>query len=57
MVDLPRKSATANDEGSTSFYEELIYFLKAATLHDSIIEKLSEFDFSATADIAFVHTM
>ena len=57
MIDLPRKSATASDEGSTLFYENLIYFLKAATLHDEIIAKLSEFDFSETADIAFVHTM
>jgi hypothetical protein len=57
MVDLPRKSATANDKGFTLFYEDLIYFLKAATLHDNVIEGLSEFDFSKTADLAFVHTM
>jgi hypothetical protein len=57
MVDLPRKSGTANGEGFTLFYEDLVYFLKAATLHDAVIGRLSEFDFSKTADLAFVHTM
>ena len=57
MVDLPRRSAIANEAPFPLFYEDLIYFLKASTLDDSIIEKLSEFDFSKTADIAFVHTM
>ena len=57
MIDLPRRPEIASKECSTLFYENLVYFLKAATLHDEIIAKVSEFDFSETADIAFVHTM
>jgi hypothetical protein len=34
-----------------------VYFLKASTLHDNIIAKLKDFDFSKTAQFAFVHTM
>ncbi len=57
MIDLPRKSTNADSEGPALFYEDLIYFLKATTLEDNIIAKLSEFDFSKTVDLAFVHTM
>jgi Tyrosyl-DNA phosphodiesterase len=41
----------------TSFYEELVYFLKASTVHEKIVAKLSGFDFSKTTRFAFVHTM
>jgi hypothetical protein len=41
----------------TPFYEELVYFLKASTVHENIVAKLSSFDFSETARFAFVHTM
>ncbi|PGG98868.1 hypothetical protein AJ80_09450 [Polytolypa hystricis UAMH7299] len=57
LIDLPRKSTGADDEPPTKFLEELVYFLKASTVHDNIIDKLSGFDFGATADIAFVHTI
>lgn len=56
LIDLPRKTAESS-ETKTSFYEELVYFLKASTLHENIIAKLDNFDFSQTAHIAFVHTM
>ncbi|WEW61929.1 hypothetical protein PRK78_007429 [Emydomyces testavorans] len=54
---LPRKSADSQEQSTTSFFDELVYFLKASTLHDNIIAKLSEFDFSKTENIAFVHTI
>lgn len=56
LIDLPKKTA-GSSETKTSFYEELVYFLKASTLHENIIAKLDSFDFSQTAHIAFVHTM
>lgn len=57
MIDLPRKSANANYEIPTLFYEDLVYFLKAITLRDNIIAKISEFDFSNTDHLAFVHSV
>ncbi|RMJ22803.1 hypothetical protein PHISP_06325 [Aspergillus sp. HF37] len=55
LIDLPRKA----DQGSTNtpFYEELVHFLRASTLHENIIAKLDQFDFSKTAHLAFVHTI
>ncbi|KAJ5570241.1 uncharacterized protein N7459_009671 [Penicillium hispanicum] len=58
LIDLPK-----NREGSSpnipkpQFYDDLVYFLKASTLHDNIIAKLDNFDFSSTARYAFVHTI
>lgn len=58
LIDLPKLSeSSTNVVSKTSFYEDLVYFLKASTLHDNIITKLSSFDFSETARYAFVHTM
>lgn len=58
LIDLPKLSESGTNEASkTSFYEDLVYFLKASTLHENIITKLSSFDFSETARYAFVHTM
>lgn len=58
LIDLPKLSESGtNEDSKTSFYEDLVYFLKASTLHENIITKLSRFDFSETARYAFVHTM
>lgn len=59
MIDLPKKGTEPGfcNDSKTSFYEELVYFLKASTLNDNIIKKLENFDFSKTARYAFVHTM
>lgn len=40
-----------------AFYHDLVYYLKATTLHENIIRKLESFDFSKTARYAFVHSM
>ncbi|PCG90549.1 Tyrosyl-DNA phosphodiesterase [Penicillium occitanis (nom. inval.)] len=58
LIDLPKKSThDAADAPKTAFHEELAYFLKASTLHENIIAKLSSFDFSETSRYAFVHTV
>ncbi|KAJ6134180.1 hypothetical protein N7523_000502 [Penicillium sp. IBT 18751x] len=59
VIDLPKKGAESGPDKDLKppFYEELVYFLKASTLHDNIIKKLENFDFSKTARYAFVHTI
>lgn len=56
LIDLPKKNGQT-ETSNTPFYEDLVYYLKASTLHDNIIFKLDNFDFSKTAHLAFVHTM
>jgi hypothetical protein len=41
----------------TAFQEDLAYFLRASTLHENIISRLDEYDFSQTSHIMLVHTM
>ncbi|KLJ09920.1 hypothetical protein EMPG_09924 [Blastomyces silverae] len=57
LIDLPRKSPDLANGPRTSFLDDLVYFLQASNLHDQIIKKMLQFDFSATKDIAFVHTI
>ncbi|KAL6235992.1 hypothetical protein BDW75DRAFT_123752 [Aspergillus navahoensis] len=56
LIDLPKKDASTSGD-STSFYRDLVQFLKASTLHVNVIAKLESFDFSKTAQFAFVHTI
>ncbi|KAL4759960.1 uncharacterized protein BDW70DRAFT_169135 [Aspergillus foveolatus] len=56
LIDLPKKDGSTSGY-STSFYKDLVYFLKASTLHENIIRKLEDFDFSKTSQFAFVHTI
>ncbi|KAL8686483.1 MAG: hypothetical protein Q9218_007074, partial [Villophora microphyllina] len=60
LIDLPRISSgntTVPDEGMTLFARDLIYFLRAQSLDPSIVSSLSNFDFTATQNLAFVHTI
>ncbi|KAL4927449.1 uncharacterized protein BDV17DRAFT_282549 [Aspergillus undulatus] len=57
LIDLPKSDPPAPSESKTSFYNDLVYFLKASTLHENIIAKLDNFDFSKTAKFAFIHTI
>ncbi|KAJ0425349.1 phospholipase D/nuclease [Aspergillus carlsbadensis] len=58
LIDLPKWDPTVpTNDSKTRFYTDLVYFLKASTLHDNIIAKLKDFDFSKTAQFAFVHTI
>ena len=59
LIDLPRLSEgqCTTKEDMTSFGTELVYFLKALGLEHSIIDSLYHFDFSATTDLAFIHSI
>ncbi|PGH32211.1 hypothetical protein GX50_04995 [[Emmonsia] crescens] len=57
LIDLPRKSPDLDNIPRTAFLDDLVYFLQASNLHEQIIEKMLQFDFSATKGIAFVHTI
>ena len=59
LIDLPRipKTADSSPVGNTQFKESLIYFLQATKLQAAIINSLDQFDFTATRDYAFVHTI
>lgn len=57
LIDLPRKATTTSVGSTTAFQEDLVYFLRASTLHDNIISRLDEYDFSQTSHIMLVHTM
>ncbi|KAL8907861.1 MAG: hypothetical protein Q9171_005686 [Xanthocarpia ochracea] len=60
LIDLPRLSidtTTAAVHQMTNFGKELVYFLQAMGLEQSIIDSMHRFDFSTTKDLAFVHTI
>lgn len=58
MIDLPRlASRSTAPEDMTFFGQELIYFCEAMGLERSIINSIYMFDFTATRDLAFVHTI
>ncbi|KAL8852643.1 MAG: hypothetical protein Q9221_002523 [Calogaya cf. arnoldii] len=57
LIDLPRLSSTSTSPKMTNFGEDLIHFLGAMGLEKSIIDSVHHFDFSATNDLAFVHTI
>ncbi|KAJ6076787.1 hypothetical protein N7499_008768 [Penicillium canescens] len=56
LIDLP-KIGISTQKSRTPFYEELVYFLEATTLHRNVIKKLEEYDFSETVRYAFIHTI
>ncbi|KAL8932407.1 MAG: hypothetical protein Q9216_006849 [Gyalolechia sp. 2 TL-2023] len=59
LIDLPRLPADheACDYEMTQFGQDLIYFLQATGLDQTIISSIHHFDFSATRNMAFVHTI
>ncbi|KAL7945716.1 tyrosyl-DNA phosphodiesterase I [Trichoderma barbatum] len=58
LIDLPRLESPATlPQRPTGFYTELVYFLQAAGVGDKMVASLSNYDFSKTSDIAFVHTI
>lgn len=59
IIDLPRlpEGQRTTAEEMTFFGTELIYFLKAMGLEQSIIDSIYNFDFTATKDLAFVHSI
>lgn len=59
LIDLPRlpDSATTKIEDLADFGKELMYFVKKQGLPQDAMDGILNFDFSATKDIAFVHTV
>ena len=59
LIDLPRlPEGQKTDPGKLPlFASELLYFLKAMNLDDSVLESIRRFDFSRTQSLAFVHSM
>lgn len=59
LIDLPRLEdpAASPPQTPTGFYTELVYFLQATGVGEKMVASLSNYDFSKTSDIAFVHTM
>ncbi|EHK17742.1 uncharacterized protein TRIVIDRAFT_82987 [Trichoderma virens Gv29-8] len=59
LIDLPRlgNPATHPPQRPTGFYTELVYFLQSTGVGDKMVASLSNYDFSKTSDIAFVHTI
>ena len=59
LIDLPRhpKGDRAKVKDVPNFYQDLIYFCNAMGLQSDTIESLHDFDFAATKDFGFVHTI
>ncbi|KAF2720407.1 phospholipase D/nuclease [Polychaeton citri CBS 116435] len=59
LIDLPRlpDGFRIRTEDMTFFGQELVYFLKRQGLDQQAIEGVHTFDFTATAGMAFVHTI
>jgi hypothetical protein len=58
LIDLPRLSSKATTvDDLTNFGKELMYFVQKQGLPEDAIEGILNFDFSATKNLAFVHTV
>ena len=59
LIDLPRiPDGKLTEPGElTHFAKELIHFLTAMGLDQKVVDSMSKFDFSRTANLAFVHSM
>ncbi|KAK4554341.1 hypothetical protein LTR86_008549 [Recurvomyces mirabilis] len=59
IIDLPRldEEVKATKDGLTDFGCELMHFLEKQGMYQDVMDGVLKFDFSATRDIAFVHTI
>jgi hypothetical protein len=57
LIDLPRLPNKITAEDLTDFGKELMFFIEKQGVPQDAREGLLNFDFSATKDIAFVHTV
>jgi hypothetical protein len=58
MIDLPRlPRGQVTDSDGVGFLRELLCFVRAMGLDQSTIDSIRRFDFSRTAQLAFVHSM
>lgn len=59
LIDLPRlpdNHQTPTTE-LTAFGKDLVYFLQAMGLEETVVQSVHKFDFTRTKDLAFVHTI
>ena len=59
LIDLPRlpEDQRTTPKDMTFFGTELIYFLEAMGLEQTIVDSMYKFDFTATKNLAFVHNI
>lgn len=57
VVDSPLKSTTEISDGETQFKREIKKQLREMGVADDVLRKLDKFDFGATKDVGFVHSM
>lgn len=59
LIDLPRRSdgKVGSKNDLTFFGQELMRFLEAKGLDESVCNGVLKFDFSNTKHLAFLHTM
>jgi Tyrosyl-DNA phosphodiesterase len=57
LIDLPRLEEPSSRDDLTYFGKELLYFLERSKMPDFVIRGILNFDFSATENIGFVHSV
>jgi tyrosyl-DNA phosphodiesterase len=59
LIDLPRleREEKVARENLTPFGEELLYYLEKSKLPEQVLGGILKFDFTATSDIAFIHSV
>src|ERR1700760_1197508 len=57
LIDLPRLDEAISHESLTYFGKELFNFLERSKAPDEITRGILKFDFSATTDMAFIHSV
>jgi hypothetical protein len=59
LIDLPRleNEESTSRENLTPFGKELLYFLEKSKAPDQVLNGMLKFDFAATSDLAFVHSV
>jgi hypothetical protein len=57
LIDLPRLGEPRSRDDLTYFGKELLYFLEKSEMPEFVIRGILNFDFSATENIGFVHSV
>jgi hypothetical protein len=57
LIDLPRLEKAVDVNILTPFGQELYYFLQKSDAPDQVLSGLLKFDFTATEDLAFIHSV
>jgi hypothetical protein len=57
IIDLPRLSHEQELDQLTDFGKDLVYFMTAMGLEQTVINSIRRFDFTRTQKYAFIHSM